>query len=374
MSLEKRGNVWWFEFRIYGQRIRESAHTSSKTLAGQIEREHRRKLESSAGGVRIQRPMLFSVAAKAWLADGPQWSESTREIYKRKLCHLTPVFGKMLLSVVEPGDISAFQRKRLKAKAAPSEINKECAVLRMVLRKHRVWHLLAPDYRPLRESEERGMALTGDEVGRLLASARKSRSQSLYPALVMLVNTGLRVSELRTLQWRQIDLIERGLIVGKSKTRGGEGRSVPLNQDAFKAITEWRLNFVSPLPNHFVFPTERYGLKGEEGYKYGTVSVWDRNPEKAIGSWKTAWGLCRKTAKVDCRLHDLRHTFVSRLAENQNTDQTIMALSGHLSRKMMERYSHVRNEAKRRAVDGINSTQSTQTPHKFPHSDRETMQ
>jgi len=141
---------------------------------------------------------------------------------------------------------------------------------------------------------------------------------------------------------------------------------VPLNQEAFAALTEWRQNFIDPLASHFVFPSERYGLKGEDGFKHGTVAVWDRNPQKPIGSWKTAWGLCRKEAKVDCRLHDLRHTFVSRLAERQNADQTIMALAGHLSRKMMDRYSHVRNEAKRRAVEGLNSaTIMGESPH-FP--------
>ena len=129
---------------------------------------------------------------------------------------------------------------------------------------------------------------------------------------------------------------------------------VPLNRDAFAALIEWRQNFDDALPSHFVFPSERYGLKGDKGVKSGMVAVWDRNPNKPIGSWKTAWGVCRKAAKVECRLHDLRHTFVSRLAEGQTTDQTIMALAGHLSRKMMERYSHVRNDAKRKAVEALN--------------------
>jgi integrase len=46
----------------------------------------------------------------------------------------------------------------------------------------------------------------------------------------------------------------------------------------------------------------------------------------------------------------MRHTFVSRLAESQASDATIMSLAGHLSRKMMERYSHTRAEAKRSAI------------------------
>lgn len=297
--------------------------------------------------------MLFSVAAKTWLAENAHWSQSTREIYTLKVRHLVPTFGKLLLAEVTPADILDFQRKRQKSGASNREINMECAALRMILRKYRLWHLIAPDYRPMRESEETGKALTSDETHRLLTAARKSRSQSLYPALVLLMNTGLRVSELRTLQWRQIDLLDRFLTVGRSKTKGGEGRVVPLNQDAFAALMDWRGRFDNPLPLHYIFPSERYGLKGEDGYLNGTVAVWDRDVERPVGSWKVAWESCRKAAGVNCRLHDLRHTFVSRLAEAQTADQTIMALAGHMSRKMMERYSHARNEAKRKAVEGL---------------------
>lgn len=366
MGVYKRGEVWWYEFSFQGQRIRESAHTPSKTAAIQIEPERRRSLEMSAGGVRRQKPLLFSAAAKLWLAEGAHWSDSTREIYALKMAHLLPIFGKLLLAEITPGDISAFQRKRRNVGASPREVNMETAVLRMILRKHRLWHLLAPDYRPLRETENAGRALTQNEAHRLLTTAKKGRSQSLYPALVMLMNTGLRVSELRTLQWTQVDLLDRFLTVGRSKTKGGEGRVVPLNQDAFAVLTEWRQCFDNPLPTHFVFPSERYGLDGEDGYKRGAVVVWDRNPDRAIGSWKVAWATCKKLAGVDCRLHDLRHTFVSRLAEAQTADQTIMALAGHMSRKMMERYSHAWNEAKRKAVEGLFGVEIQRDSPQFP--------
>jgi hypothetical protein len=52
-------------------------------------------------------------------------------------------------------------------------------------------------------------------------------------------------------------------------------------------------------------------------------------------------------------VHDLRHTFISRLAESQASDSTVMALAAHVSRSMMERYSHIRMEAKRKAVDTL---------------------
>ena len=146
------------------------------------------------------------------------------------------------------------------------------------------------------------------------------------------------------------DLLEKQLIVGKSKTAGGEGRVIPLSETAFKALQEWRREFPDAAPSHYVFPTERYGLAGEDGHLEGKVMPYAIDPTKPIGSWKVAWTTARTAAKVDCRWHDLRHTFVSRLAESQASDATIMSLAGHLSRKMMERYSHTRAEAKRAAV------------------------
>ena len=73
---------------------------------------------------------------------------------------------------------------------------------------------------------------------------------------------------------------------------------------------------------------------------------------KPLGSWKTAWTTAKRQAGVECRMHDLRHGFVSKLAETQTPDAIIEALAGHLSAKMREHYSHIRQDAKRRAVAG----------------------
>jgi len=81
--------------------------------------------------------------------------------------------------------------------------------------------------------------------------------------------------------------------------------------------------------------------------------AWEIDPSQPMHRWKVAWESARKAAGVSCRFHDLRHTFISRLAESQASDLTVMALAGHVSRAMMERYSHIRMEAKRRAVDTL---------------------
>lgn len=68
---------------------------------------------------------------------------------------------------------------------------------------------------------------------------------------------------------------------------------------------------------------------------------------------KTVWGAIRKKAKVDCRLHDLRHTVATKMAEVGVPENTMLALMGHMSRAMLERYSHIRMAAKREAVESL---------------------
>jgi integrase len=56
------------------------------------------------------------------------------------------------------------------------------------------------------------------------------------------------------------------------------------------------------------------------------------------------------------RWHDCRHTFVTRLAENPNvSEETIRALAGHVSKKMLERYSHIRTAAKKAAIEALDA-------------------
>jgi integrase len=146
-----------------------------------------------------------------------------------------------------------------------------------------------------------------------------------------------------------VDFLASTLIVGKSKTAAGTGRLIPLNPRALAVLTHWRGLFPGAEPEHYVFPHEKYGLAGNNRQP----CAWEIDPSAPMHRWKVAWEGTRKAAGVSCRFHDLRHTFISRLAESQASDSTIMALAGHVSRVMMERYSHIRMEAKRRAVDTL---------------------
>ena len=55
------------------------------------------------------------------------------------------------------------------------------------------------------------------------------------------------------------------------------------------------------------------------------------------------------------RFHDLRHQANTELAEAPAADATLMALAGHMSRRMLEHYSHVPMDAKRKAIESLST-------------------
>lgn len=159
----------------------------------------------------------------------------------------------------------------------------------------------------------------------------------------------MRDAEIRNLTWAQVDLDKRFLTVGQSKTEAGEGRTIPLNNSLFSALvahSRWYTNrFRSIDPKWYVFPG-RIG-KPELGKERPL------DPTRPVTSLKTAWQNVKSRAGVKGRFHDTRHTLITELAESGAGDQTIMDIAGHVSRQMLARYSHIRMEAKRRALESV---------------------
>jgi len=224
-------------------------------------------------------------------------------------------------------------------------------VLRQVLKRHKLWANLQGDVKFERELNDIGKALSTNEEKNLLAACGSS---ALLNAVVTLaLNTALRKNEIRILRWSQIDFEKRTVAVGRAKTEGGSGRVIPLNQPAFDALVKWAGRLVEANADDYVFPAcEAAGIEREHPDRERI------DPSRPIKSWRSAWRAALKRAGLQLRFHDLRHTCITKLAESQASEQTLMSISGHVSRRMIEHYSHIRMEAKRAALDAIAKTVS----------------
>jgi integrase len=174
------------------------------------------------------------------------------------------------------------------------------------------------------------------------SSARKSGSPAIYAALTLALNAGMRDAEIRNLTWAQVDLEKRFLAVGKSKTEAGEGRTIPLNSALLPVLLD-----------HARWYTRRFGESKPDWYLFPFGKSKYLDPTRPMTTLKTVWQNIKLDAGVTGRWHDTRHTLVTELAESGAGDQAIMDIARHVSRQMLARYSHIRMEAKRAALEGI---------------------
>jgi len=167
------------------------------------------------------------------------------------------------------------------------------------------------------------------------------------------LGTGLRLGELRALQWRDVDR-ERRLIrverafsrreLKRPKTEAGS-RSVPLFPSVRSAFTETAARALALgryAPEELVFATFRGTPLHESNFNR---RVWRPALERA--------GL----AQVGYRFHDLRHTCVSRLVAAGADVKLVQAVAGHSSPMItLSRYSHLLDARISEAADRFDPT------------------
>jgi ketosteroid isomerase-like protein len=104
--------------------------------------------------------------------------------------------------------------------------------------------------------------------------------------------------------------------------------------------------------------------------------VWSEfDPTRPVGSWRTAWRtLTKKAGLPGLRFHDLRHTAISALGEAGVPDRVIMDIAGHVSQRMLRRYSHIQLESKRAAIQSLSNRprqEVTEDPNVTKHVTKE---
>ena len=380
MSVYKRGGIYWYEFEFAGSRIRESAKTSSITIAREAERVRRRELELGINRIpRRARTPLFKIAAEEWLSSLSGLAEKSLAAYRQYVTSLSAEFGDRLICDVDLDDIVRLQRKRQREKKSPRTINYEVHALRLILKHFNLWWPLADKVRMLKGERRPGRALSREEESRLIRVIRQSGSPALLPLFVVSIDSGLRASEIRSLRRGDVtltvdeDCFGGDIVVRQSKTVAGAGRLIPMTRRAASALASWLERLPEAGPEAYLFPRHAVGFAAEGR----STAIYDIDFTKPMNGWKTAWRRARTEANVKARWHDLRHSLVSRLAEQPTvSEETIRALAGHVSRQMLSRYAHIRASAKRAAIASLESgvervgiaNSDEESPQNSPHS------
>jgi integrase len=183
------------------------------------------------------------------------------------------------------------------------------------------------------------------------------------------VNTTCRKVELLTARWADVDLFARALSVQRSKTEAGH-RLIPLNAEAMAGFARLlkRANALGGgAPEHFVFPACENGKLDFERNQKTFRTAWrtlvrtaakrsgDEAVKLALASAADPDAARRSAVKPfqGFRFHDLRHQSITEMAEAGIPEAAMQSIAGHLSKKMLDHYSHVRMAAKRTAVEAL---------------------
>jgi integrase len=216
---------------------------------------------------------------------------------------------------------------------SPSTVVRYLAVLSHVFsvaRREWGWATDNPVSRVTRPKEPRGRVryLNKDELETLLDACQGSRCTLLYAIVVLAVSTGMRLGEMLSLRWDQVDFEHDRIVL--HETKNGERRAVPLLHHARDVLSKLPNNG----PTALVFP--------------------GRKPTKPICIHK-AWERALQAAGIsDFRFHDLRHTAASHLAMQGASPLDIAQVLGHRTLQMVRRYAHLSDGHVRSVVERMN--------------------
>lgn len=183
----------------------------------------------------------------------PSEVEAKTSIYK---VHLGPAFGRMALSAIDFPVVAQFRAKLIKARLSDKRINNILAVLSKALNYAEQAKVIAsaPSVGMLKVERPEIVAWSLEEYATLLTAAKKL-DPMWYAACCLAGEAGLRVGEIRALDWRRdVDLVA-GTITVNRQTRRGEmttpkgrtRRTVPMTETlvaALKALDTIRTGFV----------------------------------------------------------------------------------------------------------------------------------
>lgn len=340
----KRGKqgIYWYRFQHEGKVYRRSTKQRDKEAAKQIESAYRTALCKGDVGIieRVPAPTLTQFAARFkknfGLGRKRQPRPSTQEFYGQKLDRLMEFepLASARLDQIKGELIETFVCHR-RAYVSPAEINRELATLRRLLH---VAHDLEPpliDRIPkitMQQGErERDFVLAHDLERTYLSFA----PQPLQDLALLMLDTGLRISEALGLEWREIHLLPVGraqfgfIQVRDNHWRQLKSKYARRNIPLTPRVEQMLSGRAASSESLWAFPNE----EGSAPRSYSTVKDQHEGVRRALR--KAGMNL-----PDDFVIHSFRHTFGTRLGATGADAFSIMRAMGHSSVLISQKYVH----------------------------------
>ena len=339
----KNGITWYIEYKYKGMRYREAIGPSKQDA----EAAYMARMTDINNGKffdkRIEKSITFSDFCDTYYNTHMRLkAPGTATRFLDAVKRLKRYFSGYLMTEITAKHIKQYQVKRLeelahnkKTNVSPSTINREIAIIRNMFNMGIEWGDFVdnPVKKGIMFNEKdfaRNRFLSQDEAVKLYNELKGH----LKPIVIVTLNTGMRLGEVLNLKWKDCNFEQRKIYVPKTKTGKKEK---PMNQIVYGTLVAWPKHPTSDYIFCHPIDTPHAGFSG-----------------KPFRSIKTAWNKAIEKAGINnFRFHDLRHTFASYCVMSGIDMKTVSELLGHKTMVMTERYSHLSDSHKQKAVERL---------------------
>lgn len=340
-----------------------------------------------AAAVKLEQEMLRKLERRVFTGKMPTVTEfaerfleyqrtHTKQLTYQLQCthirkHVVPFLGSKPLDAIEQFDLDQLKIRWSKT-AAPRTINSRLGTTLRMFSLAEEWKIIGsiPEVKALKVAPDTKRFFSDDEA-RALIDAAHPRWRSM---MVVGLHTGLRIGELRGLQWGDVDMRSMQLHVRRTDPgvagveanapKGGKSRTVPLNAEAMRVL-------VGELDKR---QSKRRRVADDE-WVWPGVDIWkdqrNRDRTRSEGGCVNAITSAIKEAgikeKPGDRLgwHTLRHTYASWLVIRGVPLRVVQDLLGHATIRQTERYAHLApNQTHHAAVATLEATYLEASPQR----------
>ncbi len=321
-----RGRTWWIAYMADGREVRESSRSARPADARALLKRRLGEVVSGRWIAPELRRVSFDDLAALMVRDYEANRRRSLDALKRRLAHLRRAFGGVGAREITSERVRQYVSARLAQRAASATVNRELAALRRMLRLGRLAGRLSalPAITLLREDNARQGFVGPDEF----AAIRACLPHYLKDPVTFLYWSAWRPAEMRTLEWRDVEL-EAGLIrLRPERSKNYAGRVLPIVGE-LRAVVERAL----------------------KNRRRDSPYVFHRRGRR-LSRFDAAWRRAAAQAGMPGVLaYDLRRSAVRNLVRAGVSERVAMELSGHKTRRVFDRYNIV-SEADLRAALG----------------------
>jgi integrase len=337
-----RSPYWQYEIQIRGRRFRGSTGTANKAAAQKFVDRLRAEIASGEHDRKIiedgkETLTVTDALGHYWhhVAETQPSAATTLSQMRALREGLGRVAGYPMQELTQAHLMD--HRRQRRAVVSDATCNRDLQCLRRAINwcvKNRGARGPVIDWTELRLKEPKGRVrfLSADEESRLMDAIRPD----FRPFVIFCVLTGVRLRGARQMLWSDIDFETKTVTIVK---KGGAPQAIHL--------TPGVMAMLSAQPR--VFPQ--------------ALTYLSRGRTRAIitqDGWRKSWAKALEAAGIEnFRLHDLRHTFATRMLKSGANLKVVQQALGHADISTTSIYAHVTPDDQAEAMDRMEAARTT---------------